>query len=66
MTPTELVNDPNYRLHHSASRRGYISRNSDGRVEAYRGRFGIGYLLVTPRHDTTQYVNIAYYIRKEN
>ena len=46
------------RLHHTASRRGYISRKTEGRVEAYDGRFGKGYVVVTPRWDTTQYVNI--------
>ena len=50
------------RLHHTASRRGYISRKTEGRVEAYDGRFGKGYVVVTPRWDTTQYVNIEYYI----
>lgn len=50
------------RLHHTASRRGYISRKTEGRVEAYDGRFGKGYIVATPRWDTTQYVNIEYYI----
>lgn len=65
MTRTELENNKNYELHHIASRRGYVSRKSDGIVEHYTGKFGNGYVLVTPRFDTTQYVNVSYYIAKE-
>lgn len=49
------------KLHHTASRRGYESRKTEGHVEEYKGRFGTGYIVVTPRFDTTQYVNIEYY-----
>ena len=52
--------------HHTASRRGYISRRSAGKVEAYSGKFGKGFILVTPRFDTTQYVYITYYINQED
>lgn len=62
MTVRELRNSPDYYIHHSTSRRGYLSRKSDGSVERYKGRFGEGYVLVTPRYDTTQYVDITYYI----
>ena len=30
------------KLHHIASRRGYISRKSAGKVESYKGKFGDG------------------------
>ena len=52
-------------LHHTASRRGYCSRKIAGYVEEYHGRFGDGYIIVTPRWDTTQYVDIAYYINEK-
>lgn len=64
MTVSELRNNPNYEWHHYASRRGYESRKSEGHVEPYEGRFGKGYILVTPRWDTTSYVWIEYYIEK--
>lgn len=64
MTIQELANNHDYYIHHTASRRGYVSRKSEGKIESYNGRFGVGYILVTPRYDTTQYVNITYYIRK--
>lgn len=48
--------------HHTASRRGYVSRRGNGIIEEYAGRFGAGYVLVTPRWDTTVYVNVTYYV----
>ncbi len=51
------------RYHHAASRRGYVSRkNIKGIAESYNGRFGKGYLVITPRWDTTQYVTVEYYV----
>ena len=49
--------------HHNASRRGYESRKfPEGHVELYDGKFGKGFVHVTPRWDTTQYVDLTYYI----
>ena len=62
MNVIELRNNPRYKYHHSASRRGYLSRKSNGIVEPYKGRFGEGYIVITPRFDTTSYVTIEYYI----
>lgn len=65
MTIEELKNSPEYIEHHTASRRGYISRKSDGRIEPYDGRFGKGYVILRPRWDTTQYINVTYFVEKE-
>ena len=64
MTAQELINNPDYYEHHTASRRGYLSRKSEQQVEEYSGKFGKGFILVTPRYDTTQYVYVTYYIHK--
>ena len=37
------------KLHHIASRRGYISRKSAGKGESYKGKFGEGYIILRPR-----------------
>ena len=50
------------KLHHIASRRGYISRKSAGKVETYKGRFGEGYIILRPRFDSTNYIYVEYYI----
>ena len=65
MTINEIKNSPEYYYHHRASRRGYISRKCEGKIEPYNGRFGEGYIIVTPRRDTTQYVDIDYYIKEK-
>ena len=66
MTIKELENSKEYYLHHTATRRGYESRKTDGIIKEYSGRFGNGYIIVRPRFDTTQYVTYEYYIRKED
>lgn len=65
MSVNELKNSPKFKYHHTALRRGYESRKSEGHVESYEGRFGKGFVAVTPRWDTTSYVNVSYYIEIE-
>lgn len=65
LTVNEIKNNSNYRYHHTGSRRGYESRKGSGHVESYNGRFGKGYVVISPRWDTTQYVDVHYYIEKE-
>lgn len=63
-TVEEVLNDKSLYHHHTASRFGYESRRGNGHVEEYNGRFGKGYIIVSPRWDTTSYVTIDYYIEK--
>ena len=65
MTLTELKNDPQYYLHHTAAARGYLSRKIDhfGPRE-YTGKFGTGYIVERPRWDTSNYHYIDYYIHR--
>lgn len=53
-----------YKLKHEATKRGYISRKSDGRIEPYKGIYGEGYTIHIPRWDTTQYHTIQYWIKE--
>ena len=47
----------------SATRMGYVSRkNPDGEWQAYVGRYGVGWINILPRWDTTSYVTVVYYI----
>lgn len=66
MLPTidTIGTDPRYYKHHTASRRGYVSRKTAVRLEPYHGRFGRGYIAVRPRWDTSRYVFVAYYIER--
>lgn len=59
-----MVAEGKLQVHHTASRRGYISRKSEGKVEEYTGKFGTGYVLLTARWDTTNYCYVTYYINR--
>jgi len=63
MKTVEEIKAAGYKYHHSASRRGYLSRKGGAKIEEYKGRFGEGYAVITPRFDTTQYVTITYYVK---
>lgn len=53
-----------YRLHHVATTRCYVSRATEyRRVEHYKGRFGEGYIVYTPNWRSTNYSYIAYYVK---
>lgn len=55
-----------YRLHHTATMRGYVSRKChDGIKKPYDGKFGRGYIIVRPRWDTTRYCYVSYYVETE-
>ena len=58
----------NYKLHHTASARGYVSRRTPPAnypIESYSGRFGEGYIVRSPRWDTSRYRNVTYYIKEK-
>ena len=61
----ERIKADGYKYHHTGSRRGYVSRRMCGNIEEYEGRFGKGIVLVLPRHDTTQSVNLMYWIKED-
>ena len=47
---------------HAAYKQGYVSRKADGIVREYHGKFGTGYVIDRPLHDTTRYFSRTYYI----
>lgn len=55
-----------YHLHHVATTRCYVSRATDyRRIEYYKGRFGVGYIIYVPNWSSTNYSYIAYYVKQE-
>lgn len=64
MTIKELKNNKTYSEHHTSTMRGYVSRKTEGRIEPYKGRFGEGYKLLTPRFDTTTYCYVTYFVKE--
>ena len=55
-----------YRKHHKALMRGYVSRKKDYVIKPYVGRFGIGFKVLQPRFDTTQYIDCTYFVLQES
>ena len=52
-----------YRLHHTALTRGYVSRKCpEGIRERYSGKFGTGYTIKKPNWKSTQYCYIEYWV----
>lgn len=62
------INGEKCYLHHTAYARGYVSRKltrfADYPKEAYCGRYGEGYKVLTPCYHSTSYCVVAYYIKK--
>jgi hypothetical protein len=46
---------------HTSLFRGYVSRKGGGVVKPYSGRFGVGYVLLSPYCGSTRYSHITYY-----
>ena len=58
-----IIGGKTYRYHHTAARRGYVSRRAGSLPPApYSGRFGNGYTIARARWDTTSYIYVDYYI----
>lgn len=51
-----------YRKHHTALTRGYVSKASNGIQEPYKGKFGEGYAIRSYNPDSTRYCFITYYV----
>lgn len=59
----ELIKTRQLRFHHRAARRGYVSRKTpEGVAKLYKGRYGRGVVILSPRWDTTRYIWVDYYI----
>ena len=62
MNRIEWMHNNGYREHHKALMRGYVSRKKDCVIKPYIGRFGIGFKVLQPRFDTTQYIDCTYFV----
>lgn len=55
--------EKNYKFHHHALDRGYVSRKHDPKILPYNGRFGKGYKVIAPNYKSTRYCWVLYYIK---
>ena len=61
----DMVNAGEVTEHHTATQRGYYSRKREPMIETYKGRFGEGYKVTSCNMESTKYIFITYYIKKE-
>lgn len=55
----------NYKFHHTALTRGYVSiKNTDGVKEEYNGKFGKGYTVKRHNSESTRYCFVDYYVEQ--
>lgn len=53
-----------YKLHHTASQRGYCAAGEAGNKERYNGRFGRGWIVILGKYrESNQYTEIGYYVK---
>lgn len=55
----DLINNAEYKLHHRATRRGYISRRKPPKVEEYSGKYGAGYIARLPPATTAAAITLS-------
>lgn len=59
----DILGECSYDHHHSATRKGYISRKNAGELEYYDGRYGKGFIIALPSHTGTMYHTIKYHVK---
>jgi hypothetical protein len=66
MTHQELIESTQFTQLHTSKIRGYVTRKAGytPTPQPYKGKFGEGWTVKTPRWDTTRFCNITYFIRK--
>jgi len=60
----EMVKNGSLKQLHTSTKRGYVSRKSNGIVQYYKGKFGNGFILLSPNYNSTQLCFITYYINQ--
>lgn len=59
----DILGECSYDHHHSATRKGYISRRIAGKLEYYDGRYGKGFIIALPSYTGTMYHTIKYHVK---
>ncbi len=58
-----LIKGIEYKEHHTALCRGYVSVKNNDKPEPYDGRFGKGYTVKSHNPTSTRYCFITYYVK---
>lgn len=52
-----------YKLQKTSLARGYISRKTLGYLEAYSGKYGIGYKWLLPNYNSNRFMTVEYWCK---
>lgn len=55
-----------FKYSHKAKTSGYVSRKIAGYAIQYSGRYGVGYVIHTPRTDTAGFHDVLYLVKPRN
>ena len=59
----EALKDAGYTLHKRSLNRGYVSRKTAGTLEAYQGKYGVGYKWLLPNYCSNRYMTVEYWVK---
>lgn len=57
------INGVEYKEHHTALTRGYVSVKNNEEFKPYKGEFGYGYTIKSHNPNSTRHCFITYYIK---
>lgn len=59
----EALKDAGYTLRKRSLNRGYVSRRTAGTLEAYKGKYGVGYKWLLPNYCSNRYMTVEYWVK---
>ena len=59
----EALKDAGYTLRKISLNRGYISRKTAGTLDAYKGKYGVGYKWLLPNYNSNRYMIVEYWVK---
>lgn len=59
----KLLKAEGYKLQKTSLARGYISRKTSGYLEAYSGKYGIGYKWLLPNYNSNRFMTVEYWCK---
>ena len=59
----EALKDAGYTLRKRSLNRGYVSRRTAGTLEAYSGKYGVGYKWLLPNYCSNRYMIVEYWVQ---
>lgn len=59
----EALKAEGYTLRKRSLNRGYVSRRTAGTLDAYQGKYGVGYKWLLPNYCSNRYMIVEYWVQ---